>query len=68
MRLPLLVYHKLPSPLRSLAASAWGLRLRRWRYGPNTERFVEEALERDEMLRVIREFREDRARTRTESA
>lgn len=28
------LYHRLPYPLRVAAASAHGLRLRRWRYGP----------------------------------
>lgn len=41
------VVHYLPPPLRSLAASWQGRRLRRWRYGPETERLVEEALERE---------------------
>ena len=41
------LYHTLPAPLRDLAAGAHGLGLRRWRYGPETERQIEEALERD---------------------
>lgn len=40
-------YHSLPYPLRVLAASARGAYLRWWRYGPETERLVEEALERE---------------------
>lgn len=40
-------YHRLPYPLRVLAASARGYYLRWWRYGPETERLVEEALERE---------------------
>jgi phenylacetate-CoA ligase len=40
-------YHALPAGLRSAAASAWGLRLRRWRYGPETDALIAEALERD---------------------
>ena len=41
------VYHQLPYPAKVLAASARGRRLERWRYGPETERLVEEALARD---------------------
>jgi len=41
------VYHRLPYPLRVLAASVRGYYLRWWRYGPETERLVEEALERE---------------------
>ena len=41
------VYHHLPPGARSIAASARGARLRAWRYGPETERLVAEALERD---------------------
>ena len=40
-------YHNLPSPLRSVAASLRGFYLRSWRYGPETDRLVEEALERE---------------------
>lgn len=41
------LYHRLPYPARCLAASLHGLRLRRFRYGPETPRLVEEALERE---------------------
>ena len=41
------IYHRLPYPLRVLAASARGYVLRRWRYGPETERLVAEALDRE---------------------
>jgi len=41
------LFHRLPAPLRSLAASLHGLRLRRWRYGPATERLVAEARHRE---------------------
>ena len=41
------IYHLLPAPMRSVAASMRGLYLRAWRYGPETERLVEEALERE---------------------
>lgn len=42
------VYHRLPAPARSVAASLRGLSLHRWRYGPETERLVAEALEREQ--------------------
>ena len=42
------IYHSLPLPLRSLAASARGRQLRRWRYGADSERLVQEALEREQ--------------------
>lgn len=41
------VYQRLPARGRSIAASLRGLYLNSWRYGPETERLVEEALERD---------------------
>lgn len=41
------IYHRLPGSARSFAASLRGLYLRSWRYGPETERLVYEALERD---------------------
>lgn len=41
------LYHALPAPLRNVAASARGYSLRRWRYGPETERLTEEAIERE---------------------
>src|SRR5687767_10580476 len=40
------IYRHLPGPLRSVAASLHGLYLCSWRYGPEAERLVEEALER----------------------
>jgi phenylacetate-CoA ligase len=40
-------YHRLPGAPRSLAASMWGLYLRAWRYGPETEQLVADALERE---------------------
>jgi len=40
-------YHSLPPSLRSAAASLRGWYLRGWRYGPETERLVAEALERE---------------------
>ena len=41
------LYHRLPYPGRCLAAGLRGLYLRWWRYGSDTPRLVEEALERD---------------------
>jgi phenylacetate-CoA ligase len=41
------LYHRLPGPARSVVASLRGYRLRSWRYGPETERLVGEALERE---------------------
>jgi phenylacetate-CoA ligase len=41
------MYHRLPAPARSLAASMRGVRLRAWRYGGETEQLVAEALARD---------------------
>ena len=41
------IYHLLPGPARSCAAWLRGAHLRSWRYGPETERLVSEALERD---------------------
>src|SRR5713101_7275778 len=41
------LYHRLPAPMRSVAASLRGLYLRSWRYGPETEQMVEEALDRE---------------------
>jgi phenylacetate-CoA ligase len=41
------LYHALPYPLRCLAASARGWRLSSWRYGRETDRLVEGALERE---------------------
>ncbi|HYT72712.1 MAG TPA: AMP-binding protein [Gemmatimonadales bacterium] len=41
------LYHHLPAPARSAAATLRGLYLRSWRYGAETERLVEQALERE---------------------
>lgn len=46
--LALRVYQHLPEPLRSIAASCYGLRLRSWRYGPETDELVEQALSREQ--------------------
>lgn len=41
-------YHLMPHSLRNVAASIRGLTLKKWRYGPNTERLIEEALGREQ--------------------
>lgn len=41
------IYHRLPHPFKNIAASIRGYQLRWWRYGPETESLVEEALERE---------------------
>lgn len=41
------LYHKLPYPLKSLAASLHGYRLRSQRYGKDAEHLIEEALDRE---------------------
>lgn len=41
------LYHRMPPALRNTAATLRGYQLRSWRYGAETERLVEEALERD---------------------
>ena len=41
------LYHRLPAPARSLAATARGSYLRRWRYGPDSDAAADAALERD---------------------
>ena len=41
------LYHRLPPAAQNAAASLYGLRLRRQRYGPGTDDLVAEALERD---------------------
>ena len=40
-------YHRLPPAGRSALASARGVYLSRWRYGPDAERLVAEALARE---------------------
>lgn len=41
------IYHAMPEPLRNAAATMKGLRLRWWRYGPDSEALIAAALERD---------------------
>jgi phenylacetate-CoA ligase len=43
----LTVFHSLPAPLQTVAASARGVWLNAWRYGPETESLVAEARERE---------------------
>ena len=47
MSISLQIYHKLPPWARSFAASLRGFYLNSWRYDANTEKLVEEILERD---------------------
>jgi phenylacetate-CoA ligase len=42
------IYHRLPGWMRSSAASLHGFQLRSWRFGPETPRLCDEALERDQ--------------------
>ncbi len=41
------LYHRLPYPVKTLAASAWGYYLKWWRYDAQTEQRVGEILDRD---------------------
>ncbi|KXK49310.1 MAG: CapK protein [Chloroflexi bacterium OLB13] len=43
----LYLYHRLPPPLKNLVATAKGYQLKRWRFGPESERLVVTALKRD---------------------
>ena len=55
------VYHRMPPAMRSLIASARGYRLRRIRYGPETDTLVEQAIERERWTpERWRKYREDR--------
>ena len=45
--LALRLYHQLPPPMRSVAATLRGLTLRRWRYGAETEQLIAETIERE---------------------
>lgn len=47
MSISLQIYHKLPPWARNVAASLRGYYLNSWRYDANTEKLVEEILERD---------------------
>lgn len=55
------LYHRLPPGIRDLAASARGSYLRSVRYGPETDRLVEEFLVRDRWsVEQWRHWREER--------
>ena len=41
------IYHRLPYPLKVLGASVWGQYLQLWRYGSETEKLVEQILDRN---------------------
>lgn len=41
------MFHILPGPLRTLAATLYGANLRRWRYGKETESLIGEAIQRE---------------------
>ncbi|MDB4906526.1 MAG: Coenzyme synthetase [Gemmatimonadetes bacterium] len=47
MSLALEVYRRLPASMQGIAATLRGYQLRRWRYGPETDRLVAEARERE---------------------
>ncbi len=50
-RIALSLYHRLPPPVASVAASVWGIRLRALRYGTGPEHMVARALARDKWTR-----------------
>ncbi|WNM58123.1 phenylacetate--CoA ligase family protein [Candidatus Nitrospira allomarina] len=55
------LYHRLPAPARSVAASLHGYYLRSWRYGPETERLIGEAIDREHWsLGQLRAWQEER--------
>ena len=55
------IYHRLPGPLRSVAASLRGCYLRSWRYGRETDGLISEALERESWTaQQWQTWREDR--------
>lgn len=61
MSISLRIYHKMPAWSRSFAASLRGYYLNSWRYDKNTEKLVEETLERDFWsAEQWREWRENR--------
>src|SRR5438105_11653712 len=51
MRSAISIYHRLPPFARDFVASIHGLRLRRWRYGSETDVLVKEAIERETWTR-----------------
>lgn len=57
----LAIYHRLPAPARSAAATLRGLYLHLWRYGPQSDRLTNQALERDTWSRERwKQWREER--------
>ncbi len=55
------IYNLLPTQIRPIAAGLRGVYLRAWRYGPETDRLVEQALERDRWTpEQWRAWRQDR--------
>lgn len=61
MSVSLKIYHKMPAWSRTVAASLRGYYLNSWRYDKNTEKLVEEVLERDFWSeKEWREWRENR--------
>lgn len=55
------LYHRMPPPVRSLAAGLRGLYLRSTRYGPGSARIAAEALERDRWPEArLNAYQEDR--------
>ena len=63
------LYHRLPAPARSAAATLRGLYLRMWRYSADTERLIEEALARERWTpERWRAWREERLAAQLERA
>lgn len=55
------LYHRLPAPARSVGASLYGYYLRSWRYSPETDQLVSEALDREQWnLEAWRLWQEER--------
>lgn len=55
------LYRVLPHRAKSIAASVRGYQLQRWRYGPETDDLVEEAVERESWSGARwRSFQEER--------
>jgi len=67
--LVLRIYQRLPGPMQSVVAGVRGRQLRAWRYSPETDALVEEALQRerwsDEQWRLWHEERLSSLLTRT---
>ncbi len=55
------LYHHLPGPMRTVAASLRGLYLHNWRFGPETDRLIEQAQEREQWsARQWKDWRDER--------